>query len=490
MQGHDTRLSQLLTIVPRTSVPASPRTSGKRRARGKPSTASAQDKRPRSTRALSQAETRERLLGTARAVLDVDGYAGASIDRIAAAAGYTKGAFYANFPMKEAVFIERFERFEQHTQREHAAFRSCLVSDGDVASVLDAIGHDLQSARYTACARRAYRSCCGANDWHTSQACLGPCDPRRRCGSDRRPCTRGAGAAAGVALVGCWQGRVTVVCGLHIQRGVGGVPTAQAPALTHPFPDGAAMQKLNITRVPIRALAVLAVLAVTAISVRKLVASDHQDTPLVELSPRFDVNDVYAFPSPSDPTRTVLVLGTSSPITPAQTPSFTFGTKDQELYQLKIDNTGDAREDLVFQFTFSGKAGQQKVTMRGPVRPNSVGTSNTLAEGPSIKGRTNTIITAGNIKLFAGPRDDPFFIDLEAFFRILPDRRPERGPLSTITQGPLTFRSATGPNSAVDFLRGINDMAIVVELPTAMIANAATRGRYGVWGTTSRARAN
>jgi hypothetical protein len=216
-------------------------------------------------------------------------------------------------------------------------------------------------------------------------------------------------------------------------------------------------------------------------------ASDHQDTPLVEISPRLDVNDVYAFPAPGNSSRTVLVLGTSSPVTPAQTPSFTFGTKDQELYQIKIDNTGDAQEDLVFQITFTGKSGKQKVTLRGPVRPNSVGTVNTLVGGKQIKGYTNTVIESGGIKLYAGPRDDPFFIDLEQFFRILPDRRPENGPLSTITQGPLTFRAATGTNPAVDFLRGINDMAIVIEVPTAMIANPATNGRFGVWGTTSRA---
>ena len=236
----------------------------------------------------------------------------------------------------------------------------------------------------------------------------------------------------------------------------------------------------------VRLLALSAVLAVgSAVAIRSVTASDHQDTPLVEMSPRYDVNDVYAFPAPGNPSRTVLVLGTSSPITPAQTPSFTFGTKDQELYQIKIDNTGDAREDLVFQVTFTGKAGKQKVTLRGPVAPNSVGTMNTLVGGKQIKGYTNTVIESGAIKLFAGPRDDPFFIDLEAFFRILPDRKPEAGPLSTITQGPLTFRPA---GQAVDFLRGINDMAIVIELPTSMIANAATNGRFGVWGTTSRAR--
>jgi TetR/AcrR family transcriptional regulator, transcriptional repressor of aconitase len=104
----------------------------------------ARSERPHSVRARSQAETRRRLLDAAREVLATEGYAGASIDRIAATAGYTKGAFYANFPSKEAVFIELFE---QHKQREQVAFRAFVASDGDVLSALDAIGHDLQGAR-------------------------------------------------------------------------------------------------------------------------------------------------------------------------------------------------------------------------------------------------------------------------------------------------------------------------------------------------------
>ena len=248
------------------------------------------------------------------------------------------------------------------------------------------------------------------------------------------------------------------------------------------------MQQRNHPRVPLLALAVVTLAAGSVLAVRALSASDHQDTPLVEFSPRFDVNDVYAFPAPGDPTRTVLALSTSSPLTPAQAPSATFGTRDQQLYQIKIDNTGDAREDLVFQITFTGKSGKQKVTLRGPIAPNGVGTTNTLVGGRQIKGYTNTVITDGNIKLFAGPRDDPFFIDLETFFRILPDRRPEAGPLSTITQGPLTFRGAGGQNPAVDYLRGFNDLAIVIEVPTSAIVNPATNGRFGVWATTSQAR--
>jgi hypothetical protein len=225
--------------------------------------------------------------------------------------------------------------------------------------------------------------------------------------------------------------------------------------------------------------------AALAVVAGRSLASDHQDTPFVELTPRFDVNDVYAFPSPT-PGRVVLVLGTQSPITPAATPTARFGDESEVLYQLKVDNTGDAREDLVFQFTFTGPAGAQQVHVRGPVAPTQVGIANTLVGGAALGGPVGRALgSAAGMQVFAGPRDDPFFIDLEAFFRVLPDRKPSTGPLSQITQGPLTFRPA---GQAVDFVRGINDLAIVVELPTAALTANGTRPRFGVWGTTSRSR--
>jgi hypothetical protein len=233
-----------------------------------------------------------------------------------------------------------------------------------------------------------------------------------------------------------------------------------------------------------RVAGALGVAALAALAARSY-ASDHQDTPFVEANPRFDVNDVYAFPSPR-PGRVVLVLGTSSPLTPAATPSAAFGDQDEVLYQLKVDNTGDAREDLVFQFTFSGPAHHQRIRLQGPAIPNQVGTSNTLLNGQrEVQGFTGEVLgSADGVQLFAGPRDDPFFIDLEAFFRVLPDRKPEAGPLSQITQGPLTFRPA---GTAVDFVRGINDLAIVVELPLSDLTANGDHPRFGVWGTTSKA---
>jgi uncharacterized protein DUF4331 len=248
-----------------------------------------------------------------------------------------------------------------------------------------------------------------------------------------------------------------------------------------------------LKRTPKGARVALTLFTVTLVAgiatVTRLMASDHQDTPTVELSPRYDVNDVYAFPSPVTG-RTVLVLGTSSPISPAATPSFTFGTKDRELYQLKVDNTGDGIEDLVFQITFTGPAGHQRVTLRGPVAPRVTGTVNTLVGGkPTLQGPVNENLgSAEGVQLFAGPRDDPFFIDLEQFFRIVPDRKPVSGFLSTLPNTPTasSFRAA---GQAVDYVRGFNDMAIVIELPTSMlVADPARPSQFGVWGTTSRAR--
>src|SRR5688500_129735 len=257
---------------------------------------------------------------------------------------------------------------------------------------------------------------------------------------------------------------------------------APTPRAAAPVPRRARTRRLL-------AAALLVAVVGGALAVRSSVASDHQDTPEVELSPRFDVNDVYAFPA-ATPGRIALVLGTSSPITPAGTPSFTFGTVDEALYQLKIDNNGDAVEDLVFQVTFTGTAGNQWVHVRGPVKPNETGTANTIVRGiKRISGPVNTVLNGPNgMRVFAGPRDDPFFIDLEQFFRIIPDRKPVTGPLSQLPSSPTasSFRDA---GQAVDYVRGFNDMAIVIQVPTSMlVADKRNPSKFGVWGTTSRAR--
>ena len=221
-------------------------------------------------------------------------------------------------------------------------------------------------------------------------------------------------------------------------------------------------------------------------AVRIAVGSDHQDTPLVELNAEQDMTDVYAFPS-SAPGRIALVLNSRAFLTPAQTPGA--GFDPNLLYQLKIDNDGDALEDKVIQVTFTGTGSAQQVEVRGPVDPPVVGAmQNEVADvSPAVSGAINTAIgSSTGIQTFAGPRDDPFFIDLEAAFCILPDRKPSTGALSqpcALTanpSAPFFFRTP-----GINYVAGFNVLSIVVELPSSQIENGAP-GRLGVWGTISR----
>jgi len=211
-----------------------------------------------------------------------------------------------------------------------------------------------------------------------------------------------------------------------------------------------------------------------------LLASDHQDTPETELNPRMDINDVYVFPG-STPDRVTLVMTTSSPIA-GQSASF----DPNLLYQIKIDNNGDAIEDLVFQITFNtGSGSAQSVKVVGPVAPTNAGTQSTLVNASAaVEGAVGTNLGSDtNMQVFAGLRADPFFIDLEQFFNILPDRRPSTGSLS----GPSTPTASSFRNPGVDTLRPFNCLAIVIELPkNKLTSSTAADAKIGVWATISR----
>lgn len=219
--------------------------------------------------------------------------------------------------------------------------------------------------------------------------------------------------------------------------------------------------------------------AATAIAGQRVLASDHQDTPEVELNPRMDINDVFAFPG-SGADRIALAMTTSSPI---QGTNASFD--NNLLYQFRIDNSGDAIEDRVIQVAFSGSGANQTVTVRGPIAPAMTGMRSTLVDDPrAITGPVGqTLGSASGVQVFTGLRDDPFFIDLEQFFKIIPDRRPSTGPLSQPqTQTATSFRSP-----GIDFLRSYNALAIVVEVPKSMLTSATSAdANIGIWGTVSR----
>jgi AcrR family transcriptional regulator len=70
------------------------------------------------SRREKQQRTRTSLLRAATRIVCKEGIDGASIDQVAQAAGYTKGAFYANFKSKEELFLVMLdERFARELER-------------------------------------------------------------------------------------------------------------------------------------------------------------------------------------------------------------------------------------------------------------------------------------------------------------------------------------------------------------------------------------
>jgi AcrR family transcriptional regulator len=67
-------------------------------------------KRRRLTREQSKDQTRLRLLDSAQAIFMKKGFVATSVEDIAEAAGYTRGAFYSNFRSKPELFLELLRR--------------------------------------------------------------------------------------------------------------------------------------------------------------------------------------------------------------------------------------------------------------------------------------------------------------------------------------------------------------------------------------------
>jgi AcrR family transcriptional regulator len=80
--------------------------------------------RKRLTREDSRDQTTQRLLDAAQKLIAKKGLSAASVEDIAAAAGYTRGAFYSNFSSKGDLFIELLRRDHEKTHDEFHALQS------------------------------------------------------------------------------------------------------------------------------------------------------------------------------------------------------------------------------------------------------------------------------------------------------------------------------------------------------------------------------
>ena len=99
----------------------------------KAGSATLRDMKPkRLTREQSKDQTRERLIDAARTTFVKKGYVATSVEDIASAAGYTRGAFYSNFDGKSELLIELLRRDHD---RMHADYQSIMQDGGTQAEV-------------------------------------------------------------------------------------------------------------------------------------------------------------------------------------------------------------------------------------------------------------------------------------------------------------------------------------------------------------------
>ncbi|PSL34892.1 DUF4331 family protein [Chitinophaga ginsengisoli] len=188
-------------------------------------------------------------------------------------------------------------------------------------------------------------------------------------------------------------------------------------------------------------------------------ASDHADAPAVK-NKSTDITDLYVFQG-ANTDNLVFVGNVQGLMSPATTQTAAFD--ENTMIEFKIDNTGDNIEDLVIQCVYKGG----KMYIYGPVKPATTGLTSTVVGVASVVVQvtpytaTAPIIASSNgISAFAGPRDDPFFFDLDQFHKI-------------------TGGTATGfVNPGTDTFKGTNVMSVVVEVPKSLLNST---GKLGVW---------
>jgi len=204
--------------------------------------------------------------------------------------------------------------------------------------------------------------------------------------------------------------------------------------------------------------------AVVAVCGGIILAADHIDSPAVTNQPS-DITDLYVFRG-ENPDNLIFVANTQGLLSPASTANAKFD--ENTMIEINIDNNGDHVEDLVIQCI--AKNGMMRVY--GPFKPSVTGTTSYLGINNFTAqveitpyGQPAIIAEQKGVKVFAGPRDDPFFFDLVRFRQIIAG----------------TATSFNNPGN--DTFAGTNVLGLVVELPKTMLGG---NGTIDVWAETKK----
>ena len=224
--------------------------------------------------------------------------------------------------------------------------------------------------------------------------------------------------------------------------------------------------------------------------------SDHLDAPLVKTDGRIDITDVYAFASSGGTTSLIVNVN------PLMTPGMTKGARFRQgaLYQIKIDTNGDAKADIAYRIKFSNlkhlsdgatyqtyqiKRATGSAANRNEWSGVTVAIGRTSAYGHAV--RTDVVLGGG--KVFAGPRDDPFYFDLVGFKHLKARLLAGSTTIGAPGDAPCVDGTDTMTDhllscfTGVDTFAGTNVSSIVLQVPNAKVGG--TGHAIGVWATTS-----
>ncbi len=246
-------------------------------------------------------------------------------------------------------------------------------------------------------------------------------------------------------------------------------------------------------------------------------ASSHREAPLIASDPLADNTDLYAFRSPDD-TNTVTIIANYVPLQlPQGGPNYaSFGENIRYEIHIKndVNTTGD---DITYRFTFSKinedsttffniRLGKQNlkttytceksvdggtsfttIISNGAVPPPNIG-PRSIGGGAGLNTTYEALITAaiatasgaGGEKVYCGPSDDPFFVDLGGIFDL-----------------GQTRAGGTGVDAPVDGVACKNVHSIAIKVPisslqkTGLSVSSAVNildGDFvvGVWASSSR----
>jgi hypothetical protein len=250
--------------------------------------------------------------------------------------------------------------------------------------------------------------------------------------------------------------------------------------------------------------------------------SSHREAPEISKDPVADSTDVYAFVSPDKPDSVTLLANYVPLQGPAGGPNFyEFG--DDVLYEIHIDNNGDGKADITYQFRFTTEVRNENTFLynTGPIlsldSPNW--NRRQFYTVTKVDGRRRTqlgrhlpcppcnigpLSTPDYEKLadeavhslgqgrrvFAGQRAEGFYVDLGAIFDLL-DPRP-------FADAHNHFGLAKFPTSGpgVNATKNLNVHSIALQVPIAEVTKDGWHGKdvndpratIGVWTSASRQR--